>query len=48
MSKIVFKDMSVSFSFLFFCNRDAKSLRHVAMLAKFLDDNEPKIHFKSE
>ena len=50
MSKLVFKDMSVSifFLFFFFCNRDEKSLRHVAMVAKFLDDKEPKIHLKSE
>ena len=32
----------------FFCNGDEKSLRHVAMVAKFLDDEEPKIHLKSE
>ena len=43
MNKLVFKDMSVSFFFLFFLYRDEKSLRHDAMVAKFLDDNEPKI-----
>ena len=25
-----------------------KSLRHVAMVAKFLDDNKPKIHLKGK
>ena len=34
---------SVSFSFFFFsfllCNREENSLRHVAMVAKVLDDN---------
>ena len=25
-----------------------KSLRHVAMVAKFLDDDKPKIHLKSK
>ena len=29
-------------------NRQEKLLRHVAMVAKFLDDNKPKIHLKSE
>ena len=29
-------------------NREKKSLRHVAMVAKFLDDNKPKIHLKSK
>ena len=30
-----------------FCgNREEKSLRHVAMVAKVLDDNKPKIHQK--
>ena len=29
-------------------NRGEKSLRHVAMVAIFLDDNKPKIHLKSE
>ena len=28
-------------------NREEKSLRHVAMLAKFVDDNKPKRHLKS-
>ena len=28
-------------------NREEKSLRHVAMVAKFLDDRKPKIHLKS-
>ena len=28
-------------------NREEKSLRHVAMVAKFLDDNKPKCHLKS-
>ena len=28
-------------------NREEKSLRHVAMVAKFLDDNKPKRHLKS-
>ena len=27
-------------------NREEKSLRHVALAAKFLDDNKPKIHQK--
>ena len=27
--------------------RQEKSLRHVAMVAKFLDDNKPKRHLKS-
>ena len=29
-------------------NREEKSLRHVAMVVKFLDDNEQKRHLKSE
>ena len=29
-------------------NREEKSLRHVAMVAKFLDDNKPKSHLKSK
>ena len=29
-------------------NREEKSLRHVAMVAKFVDDNKPKIHSKGE
>jgi len=29
-------------------NREEKLLCHVAMVAKFLDDNKPKIHFKSK
>ena len=29
-------------------NREEKSLRHVAMVAKFLDDNKPKVHLKSK
>ena len=28
-------------------NREEKSLHHVAMVAKFLDDNKPKRHLKS-
>ena len=28
--------------------RQEKSLRHVTMVAKFLDDNKPKIHLKSK
>ena len=28
-------------------NREEKSLRHVAMVATFLDDNKPKRHLKS-
>ena len=28
-------------------NREEKSLRHVAMVAKFLDDNKSKRHLKS-
>ena len=28
-------------------NREEKSLRHVAMVAKFLDDNKPKRNLKS-
>ena len=28
-------------------NREEKSLRHVAMVAKFLDDKKPKRHLKS-
>ena len=27
-------------------NREEKSLRHVVMVAKFLDDNKPKIHLE--
>ena len=30
---------------LFLNNREEKSLRHVAMVATFLDDNKLKIHF---
>ena len=30
-----------------FYNREEKSLRRVAMVAKFLDDNKPKCHLKS-
>ena len=29
-------------------NRQEKLLRHVAMVAKFLDENKPKIHLKSK
>ena len=29
-------------------NREKKSLRHVPMVAKFLDDKKPKIHLRSE
>ena len=29
-------------------NREEKSLRHVALVAKFLHDNKPKIHLKSK
>ena len=29
-------------------NREEKSLRHVVMVAKFLDDNKPKCHLQSE
>ena len=29
-------------------NREEKSLRHVAIVAKFLDDNKPKIDLKRE
>ena len=29
-------------------NRKEKSLRHVSMVVKFLDDNKPKIHSKRE
>ena len=29
-------------------NGQEKSLRHVAMVAKGLDDNKPKIHLKSK
>ena len=29
-------------------NKEEKSLRHVPMGAKFLDDNKPKIHLKNE
>ena len=29
-------------------NRQEKLLRHVAMVAKFLDENKPKIHIKSK
>ena len=29
-------------------NGEEKSLRHVVMVAKFLDDNKPKIHLKSK
>ena len=28
-------------------NKEEKSLPHVAMVAKFLDDSNPKIHLKS-
>ena len=28
--------------------REEKSLRHVTMVAEFLGDNEPKIHFESK
>ena len=28
-------------------HREEKPLRHVVMIAKFLDDNKPKIHLKS-
>ena len=28
--------------------RQEKSLRHVAMVARFLDDKKPKIHLKSK
>ena len=28
-------------------NREERSLRHVAMVATFLDDNKPKSHLKS-
>ena len=28
--------------------REEKSLRHVHMVPKFLDDNKPKVHLKSE
>ena len=27
---------------------EEKSLYHIAMVAKFLDDNKPKIHLKSK
>ena len=30
------------------CNREEKSLRHVAMVARFLDDNKPKTSLKSK
>ena len=33
---------------IFSLNREEKSLRHVAMVAKFLHDNKPKIHLKSK
>ena len=33
---------------IFSLNQEEKSLRHVAMVAKFLDDNKPKIHLKSK
>ena len=29
-------------------NREEKSLRHVALVATFLNDNKPKRHLKSE
>ena len=29
-------------------NREEKSLRHIALVAKFLDDSKLKIHFKSK
>ena len=29
-------------------NREGKLLRHVAMVAKFVDDNKPKIHLRSK
>ena len=32
----------------FSLDREEKSLRHVVMVAKFLDDNKPKIHLKSK
>ena len=31
-----------------FLFREEKSLRHVPMVSKFLDDNKPKTHLKSE
>ena len=33
---------------IFSLNQEEKSLRHVAMVAKFLDDNKPNIHLKSK
>ena len=47
-SKLVFERHVCKYFLSFFCNGDEKSLRHVAMVAKFLDDKEPKIHLKSE
>ena len=35
----------LTFSSFSMYNREERSLRHVAMVAKFLDDNKPKIHF---
>ena len=34
----------LTFSSFSMYNREERSLRHVAMVAKFLDDNKPKIH----
>jgi len=34
-------------AFFLQCNGEGKSLRHVAMVAKFLDDNKSKRHLKS-
>ena len=31
-----------------YCHGEQKWLRHIAMAAKFLDDNKPKIHSKSK
>ena len=30
-----------------YCNREEKSLRHITMVAKFLDDNKPVKSLKS-
>ena len=38
----------LSGNFFWALNREEMSFRHVNMVAKFLDDNKPKIHLKSE
>ena len=40
--------LSVIIWLILVTNREEKSLRHVVMVATFLDDNKPKILFKSK